>query len=144
MTTKHDQSKPMNAIQFIEEHGIEKARKVVESAPSNAESYQNGYYFRTKPEFQFHNGFHEAWNLTYNDGEWFKKDGFDPVLINDLKMLLESIRLVNQFGGLDKAKLLINTKKGMGYLKQAIADYEAIYSIPESVRQAILNLEMHL
>ena len=59
-------------------------------------------------------------------------------------MLLESIRLVNQFGGLDKAKLLINTKKGMGYLKQAIADYEAIYSIPESVRQAILNLEMHL
>lgn len=118
----------MNAIQFIKEHGVDKAREVIEGAPSNAESYQNGYYFRTKPEFQFHNGFHPVWNLTDNDGEWFKKDGFAPVLINDLKMLLESIRLVDQFGGLDKAKLLINTKKGVGYLKQAIADYEAIYS----------------
>ena len=123
----------MNAINFIKQHGVEKARKVVKGAPSNAESYQDGYYFRTKPEFQFHNGFHPVWNLTDNDGEWFKKDGFYPVLINDLKMLLESIRLVDQFGGLDKAKLLINSKKGMGYLKQAIADYEASYSIPESV-----------
>lgn len=118
----------MNAIQFIKEHGVDKARKVIDGAPSNAESYQDGYYFRAKPEFQFHNGFHPVWNLTDNDGEWFKKDGFDPVLINDLKMILESIRLVDQFGGLDKAKLLINLKKGMGYLKQAIADYEAIYS----------------
>ena len=42
-------------------------------------------------------------------------------------MILESIRLVDQFGGLDKAKLLINLKKGMSYLKQAIADYEVIY-----------------
>lgn len=134
----------MNATDFIKQHGVDKAREVVEGAPSNAESYQDGYYFRTKPEFQFHNGFHPVWNLTDNDGEWFKKDGFYPVLINDLKMLLESIRLVDQFGGLDKAKLLINSKKGMGYLKQAIADYQSVYSIPESVRQAILNLEMHL
>lgn len=117
----------MNAIKFIKDHGVDKAGEVVDGAPSNAESYQNGYYFRTKPEFQFHNGSHPVWNLTDNDGEWFKKDGFEPVFINDLKMLLESIRLVDQFGGLDKAKLLINTKKGMGYLKQAIADYEAIY-----------------
>ena len=118
----------MNAIQFIKDYGVAKARKVIDGAPSNAESYQDGYYFRTKPEFQFHNGFHPVWNLTDNDGEWFKKDGFYPVLINDLKMLLESIRLVDQFGGLDKAKLLINSKKWMGYLKQAIADYELIYS----------------
>ena len=54
----------MNAIQFIEEHGVEKAREIVEGAA-----------------------------LRY---------------------------------------------------EQAKADYEAIYSIPESVRQAILNLEMHL
>lgn len=119
----------MNAIEFIKNNGVDKAREVVSGAPSNAESYQNGYYFRTKPEFQFHNGFHPVWNLTDNDGEWFKKDGFDPVLINDLKMLLESTRLVDQFGGLDKAKLLINTKKGMRYLKQAIADYELINEV---------------
>jgi hypothetical protein len=123
----------MNAIQYIKKNGLKKAMAVVEAAPSNAESFQDGYYFRTKPEFQFHNGFHPIWNLTDNDGEWFKKDGFDPVLINDLKMLLESIRLVDQFGGLDKAKLLINTKKGMGYLKQAIADYEQLFGNTETL-----------
>lgn len=117
----------MNAIKFIQQHGVEKAREVVEGAPSNAESYQDGYYLRINPEFQFHNGFHPVWNLTDNDGDWFKKDGFDPVVINDLKMALESIRLVDEFGGLEKTKLLTNTKKGMGYLKQAIADYESIY-----------------
>lgn len=117
----------MNAIQFIQQNGIDKASEVVEGAPSNAESYQDGYYFRTKPEFQFHNGFHPVWNLTDNDGEYFKKRGFDPVAINDLKTALESIRLVDQFGGLENSKLLTNAKKGMGYLKQAIADYEAIY-----------------
>lgn len=57
----------MKATQFIKDHGLEKARAVVEGAPSNAESFQDGYYFRTKPEFQFHNGFHPVWNLTDND-----------------------------------------------------------------------------
>lgn len=118
----------MNAHKFVANHGIEKAKRVLDNAPNNAESFLDGYYFRTKPEFQFHNGFHSVWNLTDNDGAWFKKDGFEPVAINDLKMTIESIRLVEQFGGLDKAKLLINQKKGMGYLKQAIADYELVKS----------------
>lgn len=122
----------MNAITYIQQHGVEKAREVIEGAPSNAESYQDGYYFRTKPEFQFHNGFHPVWNLTDNNGEWFKKDGFDPVVINDLKMILESIRLVNSFGGLDDAKAVVKMGKHYKYLKQAIADYEAIYSGAES------------
>lgn len=118
----------MNAHKFVAEHGMDGAKRVLDNAPSNAESFRDGYYFRTKPEFQFHNGFHSVWNLTDNDGAWFKKDGFDPVLINDLKIIIESIRLVEQFGGLDKAKLLINHKKGMSYLKQAIADYELVES----------------
>ena len=60
--------------------------------------------------------------------------------------------LVKSYGG------IINAKHDVKYLdldwdydtqrvtrlKQAIADYESVYSIPESVRQAILNLEMHL
>nr|WP_252767576.1 hypothetical protein [Acinetobacter nosocomialis] len=94
----------MKPEQFIREYGVEKAREVVEGAPSNAESYQDGYYFRTKPQFEFHNGIHEAWNLTDNDGEYFKKRGFEPVKINDLKMMLESLRIVDQFGGIEKGK----------------------------------------
>ncbi|EKP45214.1 hypothetical protein [Acinetobacter baumannii] len=117
----------MKPEQFIREFGEKKAREVVWSAPSNAESFQDGYYFRTKPEFQFHNGFHPVWNLTDNDGEWFKKDGFDPVKINDLKMIMESLRIVEQFGGIEKAKLITKTKDGMGYLKECIKDHESIY-----------------
>lgn len=64
---------------------IEQMRKIVDGAPSNAESYQNGYYFRESPEFQFHNGVHEQWNLTDNNGDYFKKRGFDPILISDLR-----------------------------------------------------------
>lgn len=129
----------MNAHKFVAEHGIEEAKRVLEKSPSNAQSYQNGYYFRTTPEFQFHNGFHPVWNLTDNDGAWFKKDGFEPVVINDLKMTIESIRLVEQFGGLYKAKLLINNKKGMGYLKQAIADYELVESYKQ-VKCEVLDM----
>ncbi len=117
----------MKPEQFIREFGVEKAREVVWSAPSNAESYQDGYYFRTKPQFEFHNGIHEAWNLTDNDGEYFKKRGFEPVKINDLKMMLESLRIVDQFGGIEKAKLVAKTKDGMGYLKGCIKDHESIY-----------------
>ena len=67
---------------------IEQMRKIVDSAPSNAESYQDGYYFRESPEFQFHNGVHEQWNLTDNNGDYFKKRGFDPILISDLRTAL--------------------------------------------------------
>ena len=67
---------------------IEQMRKIVDGAPSNAESYKDGYYFRESPEFQFHNGVHEQWNLTDNNGDYFKKRGFDPILISDLRTAL--------------------------------------------------------
>ena len=72
-------------MNLIQELGIEKCRAIVDGAPSNAESYQDGYYFREYPEFEFHNGIHEQWNLTDNNGEYFKKRGFNPILIKDLR-----------------------------------------------------------
>lgn len=65
--------------------GIEKAREIVAGAPVNAESYQDGYYFRLSPEFMYHNGVHEQWNMTTNDGEWFKKTEFSPIPMEDLR-----------------------------------------------------------
>lgn len=137
----------MNAIKFIQQHGIEKAREVVEGAPSNAESYQDGYYFRTKPEFQFHNGFHPVWNLTDNDGEWFKKKGFSPVANDDLKRLVESVDYVLIHGHEKSKEILKNAPVGaecyswsignsgardktveLVKLKQAVADYESLFS----------------
>ena len=117
----------MNAINFIQQHGVENAREVVEGAPEWSTHF-DGYLYSEK---QFHE---------------------QCFLLSDLKRLVESLELVKSCGG------IINAKYDVKYLdldwdydtprvtrlKQAIADYESVYSIPESVRQAILNLEMHL
>ncbi|WP_180047654.1 hypothetical protein [Acinetobacter sp. YH12243] len=72
-------------MNLIEKLGLEKCKQIVDGAPSNAESYQDGYYFRESPEFQFHNGIHGQWNLTDNNGEYFKKRGFNPVSIETIR-----------------------------------------------------------
>jgi hypothetical protein len=151
-----DGAKPMNAINFIQDNGVDKAREVVEGAPDKTATH---YVFRKIP--RYYSVEFQSW---YHDGEWWDSDchteedlinsyGSDFVLsLSDLKRLVESVDLVKSYGG------IINAKHDVKYLdldwdydtqrvtrlKQAIADYESIYSIPESVRQAILNLEMHL
>ena len=122
----------MNAIQFIKEHGVAKVRKVIDGAPEWAMS------------INFNNG------MYYSRMEHKKGDTF----LYDIKRLVESVDLIGEYGGLYGAidfisgyteeQLAKPIYSPMLRLKQAIADYESIYSIPESVRQAILNLEMHL
>ena len=43
----------MNAIQFIQKHGVDKAREVIDGAPSNAESYQDGTTLELSQSFSF-------------------------------------------------------------------------------------------
>ena len=64
---------------------FETMKKIVDGAPLNAESYQDGYYFRENPEFQFHNGIHSQWNTTDNNGAYFKNRGFNPIKIDELR-----------------------------------------------------------
>ncbi|ENX63573.1 hypothetical protein F885_00315, partial [Acinetobacter higginsii] len=116
--------------------------------------FQDGYYFRTKPEFQFHNGFHPIWNLTDNDGEYFKKQGFNPVDLEDLKRLVESVELVELLGGIKSLKGLVDisnspfalshiTREGVIYsmdeIKKAIADYEQIFGNTETLELETLR-----
>lgn len=68
--------------------GVEKAIDILAKSPVNAESYQKGYYFRESPQFMFHNGFHDQWNLTDNDGLYFKATGFHPIPISDLRQAI--------------------------------------------------------
>ena len=105
----------MKASKFIRDNGIQAAAKVINSAPGNAESYWGGYYFREKPDFQFHNGIHEYWNLTENNGEYFKKRGFEPVIIKDLKRLVESVDYLNEWysGKIDDAYDHVERMYGM-------------------------------
>ena len=127
----------MNATDFIKQHGVDKARKVIDGAPDLAEYYST------------------------IDGEYYRIE-LHAVNLRHLKRLIESVDLINANGGLNGTKntiTLFQSSLDLGLyhgvdgvdaeveiprLKQAIADYESVYSIPESVRQAILNLEMHL
>lgn len=129
----------MKATEFVKQHGIEKAREVVDSAPES--STLVFYHFDVinnellGPEY-------------YRDGgsQHFDKDnkswGFcvDPQTrvaephdalesLCELKRLIESHELVNHMGGLEKAMdAVINQEangRNMTQLAQAIADVEA-------------------
>lgn len=137
----------MQASKFIRDQGIPLATKVINSAPGNAESYWagnwGGYYFREKPNFQFHNGIHEYWNITENNGEYFKKRGFDPVILKDLKRLVDSFETVGLWGGISAARAHLQSlenrcsnggpiaiREQYKILHLAIRDYESIFLIP--------------
>ena len=114
----------MNATDFIKQHGVEKARKVVEGAPEWAMS------------INFNNG------MYYSRMEHKKGDTF----LYDIKRLVESVDLVNCNGGWNGTKntiTLFQSSLDLGLyhgvdgvdaeveiprLKQAIVDYESIYS----------------
>ena len=116
----------MNAINFMKQHGIKKAKKVVEDAPE----WAFGYDFMDDDYF---NGAHiqEGYSIDECDG---------CVCVDDLKRLVESVGLVEQFGNdiVGAKRLLAFTKNCKTIelsgsvitterLKQAVADYEAIY-----------------
>lgn len=113
----------MNAIQFIQQYGIEKARKVIDGAPNWAMS------------INFNNG------MYYSRMEHKKGDTF----LYDIKQLVESVDLVNCNGGWNGTKntiTLFQSSLDIGLyhgldgvdaeveiqrLKQAIKYYEEIY-----------------
>ena len=72
----------MNAIQFIKEHGVEKAREVVEGVPD------------------------WATGINLNSLKYFGGDCFcgGDLLVSGLKRLVESVDLVNLRGGVKKLK----------------------------------------
>ncbi|WP_407495097.1 hypothetical protein [Acinetobacter baumannii] len=113
----------MKPEQFIREYGVEKAREVVEDAPDGATYYVNE---KSKIVVGLH-GF-------YADG--FCVGIHNPhthIKISDLKRLVDSVDLVESWGGISDLKLydLSHCKdkpESAGYkLLQAIADYESIY-----------------
>lgn len=99
----------MNAIQFIKEHGVEKARKVINGAPEWAMS------------INFNNG------MYYSRMEHKKGDTF----LYDIKRLVESVYLVKEHHTLDRAIEYANSQYTAPEIKvcllDAIADYRSIY-----------------
>lgn len=100
----------MNAIKFIKDHGVEKAREAI----SNCCWMEKSYCTKL--------------------GHGCIKNNHDCCVdVDDLKRLVESVDLINsQYDGIESAKELLNISPKLTdelrILGQAIADYESIYS----------------
>ncbi len=108
----------MNATDFIKQHGVEKARKVVEGAPDLAEYYST------------------------IDGEYYLIE-INAVNLNQLKRLVESVDLVNCNGGLNGTKntiTLFQSSLDLG-LYHGVDGVDAEVEIPR-LKQAIADLEI--
>ena len=115
----------MNAINFIKQHGVDKAREVVSGAPELTEYYST------------------------IDGEYYRIE-INAVNLKQLKRLVESVDLVNCNGGWNGTKntiTLFQSSLDLGLyhgvdgvdaeveiprLKQAIADYKLLFCSGES------------
>ena len=101
----------MNAVQFIKDHGIEKARGVVAA-------------------------YHGTPSYTFKEKTGRGYSACQSVELSDLKRLVESVDLIDSLGGLELSKKESNNCRFYEYadmshrsyaIKQAIADYESIY-----------------
>ena len=114
----------MNAYQFIQQHGVEKAREVVNVAPDRATT--------VKPSLDFK---HFMYGICENAAGAY-------ILLSELKHLVESVDLIGKYHSIDHAKNHYNNMREAlnqyqyenkdiddlsNELKQAIADYESIY-----------------
>ena len=129
----------MNAINFIKQHGVDKAREVVEGAPVVIDGTD-------KPFTATHYNYHPRAPIEYinNDGTviplCIMEVNFPSYWIDlsDLKLLIESVDIITKVGGIHEAieehtkwmhapeLHLYRIGESVERLKQAIADYEAI------------------
>ena len=124
----------MNAINFIKDHGVDKAREVVEGAPHWPVigwcAVGNNYIFEQCE--------HAPCSYSNLDNAWSEEYAIEFISLQNLKRLVESVDLVEHFGNdLVGAKQLLefsNDCKNIELsgsvitverLKQAIADVES-------------------
>lgn len=136
----------MNAMQFIKDHGVDKAREVIDGAPDKTASH---YVISKRPHY-----YSVDFQSYFNNGDWYDSDytseqdlanDYEPqnvIRISDLKRLVDSVDLIGKYHSIDHAKNHYNNMREAlnqyqyenkdiddlsNELKQAIADYESIY-----------------
>ena len=109
----------MNAIKFIQQHGVDKAMEVVECAPEGATHLSDGACHYVNADFK---------PLPAHIKEQLPK----LVDLSDIKRLVESVYLVKEHNTLDRAIEYANSQYTAPEIKvcllDAIADYRSIYS----------------
>lgn len=117
----------MNAIQFIQRHGVDKAMEVINGAPEGATHLSDDACHYVNADFK---------PLPAHIKEQLPK----LIVIEHLKRLVESVDMVKEYGGISMAKrqcacftnactsVGVKPSPRLSALQQAIADYEAIYS----------------
>ncbi len=121
-------AKPMNAIVFIQQYGIEKARKVVEGVPEAATAFNivSGsiiYYQLCDNWWWWYNPLKKEWEMDYSKSM--------RINLSDLKRIVESVDFINKFDGIDLARAYDKEMGSHGFdpfFEKSIADYQSIYS----------------
>ncbi|MFX5887003.1 hypothetical protein ABTE86_10725 [Acinetobacter baumannii] len=101
----------MKATKLIRDKGLQYAKEIVDSAPSNATEWNEGFEFQCGQSVE----------ISKADREKYFVD------LSELKRLVESVDRVNAFGGLKDAKAVVKMGKHYKYLKAHISNYESIY-----------------
>lgn len=136
----------MNATQFIQQHGVEKAREVVEGAPESATLAF--YHFDEVnnellgPEYYRDNGSQhfdkelKSWGFCLDPQVRVTEPHDGLVSVEDLKRIVESVEIIDRWKGLKNCKDIISSGTSIhqppvqsfaARMIKAIADYEAIY-----------------
>ena len=134
----------MNAIQFIQQYGIEKARKVIDGAPDGATSIIGEKYFRfTDKEYWY-------WSFSGCKSKGKSEQYFyynkRTTYLSEIKRLVDSVDLIKKHGGLFSTKCQLD-KGGSHYdwygengdygltalddLEQAVVVYEQLFGNTE-------------
>ena len=116
----------MNAINFIKQYGVDKARDVVEGAPEKATAFNivsgSIIYYQLCDNWWWYNPLKKEWEMGYSKSM--------RINLSDLKCLVESMDMLKRFGGIELSKEWVLEYSSFPYraeLEQAIADYESIY-----------------
>ena len=118
----------MNAINFIKQHGVDKAREVVDGAPEGATHLSDDASYYVNADFK---------PLPTH----IKEQLPELIVIDDIDRLVESVDLIDSLGGLELSRKESNDCRFYEYadmlhrsyaIKQAIADYEQLFGNTET------------
>ncbi|MDG9779442.1 hypothetical protein N7565_18645 [Acinetobacter baumannii] len=119
----------MKPEQFIREQGLPEVNRILEEAPKHSQfvipCLDGEMYFSQRED----DGKWFKWSTGYN--KWLEYFGKCNPLdlaysLSDLKRLVESLNMIESFGGINEAKEYDRLVDG-GFFAKAIRDHESIY-----------------